>query len=121
MRMMRRRSAAGAVSPRVQAWWTCPVPHPHAPLRTQMPCNETGLTDLSAPETNFGVIDFDWSNSKSLWVDAQPMNCEEMLMEQAKLTRAARPDAKVRAVLCGHPPAPATVAPPWVGRVPLAA
>ncbi len=69
-----------------------------------MPCNESGLTDLSAPETNFGVIDFDWSNAKALWVDAQPMNCEEMLMEQAKLTRAARPDAKVHVVRCGHPP-----------------
>jgi hypothetical protein len=25
-----------------------------------MPCNETGLTRLDTPETNFGVIDFDW-------------------------------------------------------------
>ncbi len=64
-------------------------------MSVQMPCNFTGLTEQSATETNFGVIDFDWSNARSLWVEAQPMNCEEMLMEQAKLTRAARPDAKV--------------------------
>jgi hypothetical protein len=30
-----------------------------------------------------------------MWVDAQPMNAEEMLAEQARLTRSQRPDAKI--------------------------
>jgi hypothetical protein len=53
--------------------WTVFDPHPH-PTPPPLRCR---------------------SNAKALWVDAQPMDAEELLMEQAKVTRAVRPDAKI--------------------------
>lgn len=36
----------------------------------------------------FGLVDYDWSNSKGTWVDNSPMNCEEMQVEQAGRNKA---------------------------------
>ena len=50
-----------------------------------MPCNYSGLYDYDAfPElARFGLVDYDWSNAKSTWLNESPMTCEEMLVEQA--------------------------------------
>lgn len=59
-----------------------------------MPCNYSGLVD---PEitAEWGIADFDWSNGKGLWARAKPMDCEELLVQQAKLVKSVNPDAKV--------------------------
>ena len=51
-----------------------------------MPCNNTGFTD---PKTTlgWGIVDFDWSNSKGTgnadgWAKHSPMDDEEMLFKQ---------------------------------------
>ena len=44
--------------------------------------------------SQFGVVSVDWSNAKSLWV-VPPMSCEEKLVEQAALLKAARPGVRV--------------------------
>ena len=44
--------------------------------------------------SQFGVVSVDWSNSKALWVEP-PMSCEERLVEQAALLKAARPGVRV--------------------------
>jgi len=59
-----------------------------------MPCNESGLTDPLSTR-GWSIVDFDWSNAKTLWAKAKPMNCEEMLVEQVKQTTAASPDTTV--------------------------
>jgi len=53
-----------------------------------MPCNVTGFVDADFA-AQFGIADFDWSTGKQLWANAQPMNCEELLAEQAGLVVAA--------------------------------
>ena len=49
--------------------------------------------------TNFtrgiGIIDFDWSNAKNIWAKQHPMDCEERLHIQARVTKAASPDSHV--------------------------
>jgi hypothetical protein len=40
-------------------------------------------------------VDFDWSNAKSVWAKAKPMNCEEKLVEQVKKTTGVSPGTKV--------------------------
>ena len=42
----------------------------------------------------FGIVDVDWSNAKSLWV-VPPMSSEELLVEQAARLKAERPSVKV--------------------------
>ena len=57
------------------------------------PCNMSGF--LNATHfSQFGGVSIDWSNAKSLWV-APPMSCEELLVEQAALLKAARPGVRV--------------------------
>ena len=56
------------------------------------PCNTTG--PLSAVHANYGAVSIDWSNWKSQWV-VPPMQCEELLVEQAALLKAARPGVRV--------------------------
>ena len=50
-------------------------------------CNQSGFFDpvLSA---GFGIASFDWSNSKKNWAAAKPMTDQELLLEQARLTKA---------------------------------
>lgn len=62
-----------------------------------MPCNYTGLYDYEAyPElAQFGLVDYDWANAKSTWVNLSPMDCDGMLVQQAARNKAINPTAKV--------------------------
>jgi hypothetical protein len=62
-----------------------------------MPCNYTGLYDFDVyPDlAKFGLVDYDWANAKTTWVDASPMNTDDMLVEQAARNKALNPTAKV--------------------------
>lgn len=51
-----------------------------------MPCNESGFFNLAAA-TAYGLADYDWSNAKQIWANQKPMNCEELLVEQAAMTK----------------------------------
>lgn len=76
-----------------------------------MPCNDSGMFDLAAA-TAYGlagkptkagvrivdwlprnlpilVLDYDWSNGKAIWANTKPMDCEELLVEQAAATKGA--------------------------------
>jgi len=58
-----------------------------------LPCNMSGYLNASH-FSQFGLVSLDWSNAKQLWV-APPMSCEERLVEQAALLKAARPGVRV--------------------------
>jgi hypothetical protein len=63
-----------------------------------MPCNNTGSLDRTV--LPFGIVDIDWSNMKGFngvdgWAAAKPMSCEEDLVVQANLLKAADPDKVV--------------------------
>ena len=36
-------------------------------------------------------MQYDWSNSKTQWAAAKPMDCEERLQEQARMTKKLNP------------------------------
>ena len=59
-----------------------------------MPCDNNELMS-SGPNwpiiRGFGVIDIDWSNSKEMWINTDPMACEENLLKQAQLIKAKNP------------------------------
>ena len=59
-----------------------------------MQCNSSGY---SSPfrGAQFGIISYDWSNSKAQWAAAKPMDCVERLATQATMTKALNPDSKV--------------------------
>ena len=59
-----------------------------------MPCNYSGYFDPSF-SAKFGLADYDWSDGKAIWANVAPMNNEELLVEQAQMTKALRPDMKV--------------------------
>lgn len=59
-----------------------------------MPCNDSGFFD-PASATAYGLADYDWSNAKQLWANQKPMNCEELLVEQAALTKAYNNETRV--------------------------
>jgi len=59
-----------------------------------MPCNNSGYTDPTTT-AGWGIIDFDWSNAKSFWAKAKPMDCAELLLKQVQMTTAASPDTVV--------------------------
>ena len=61
---------------------------------TFMPCNYSGLFSPSF-SAQFGIADYDWSNGKQIWANQQPMDCEELLMTQAQLTKEQNPNMKV--------------------------
>ena len=54
------------------------------------PCNSSGWSDASF-FAKFGVVNYDWSNAKAEWSAAKPMDCQERLVTQAKMTKAANP------------------------------
>ena len=64
-----------------------------------MPCNKSGFTD-PASTLGWGIIDFDWSNSKEIWAKNKPMNDEEMLFEQVQMTTKATPGTTVWVYRC---------------------
>lgn len=47
-------------------------------------------TGLSSPVrgSDFGIVSYDWSNMKAVWAATKPMNCEELLEQQARATKA---------------------------------
>jgi hypothetical protein len=59
-----------------------------------MPCNYTGFMD-PAVYKDWGLVDFDWSNGRSVWSTAQPMTCQETLIEQATEIKTQTPTTKV--------------------------
>ena len=54
-----------------------------------MPCNYSGMTDMSSSVGKFGIVDYDWSNMKKTWANAHPMDAEELMIDQAKRRKAA--------------------------------
>ena len=48
-----------------------------------MPCNETALTPPAAL-AGWALQSYDWSNAKTQWAAAKPMNAEELLFAQAR-------------------------------------
>ena len=84
-------NVAGTAGGLVPAWpqtW-------HLPTSTVvMPCNYSGMI----PENKlagWGLVDFDWSNAKALWVNESPMDCQERLLAQAQVVKRATPSARV--------------------------
>ena len=77
------------------------IPGPNHPFTWEMnrstilmPCNMSGILRPSWTR-GWGIVDVDWSNAKGEWAKAKPMNCEEMLADQARLTTAATPGSTV--------------------------
>ena len=72
------------------------------------PGNNSGYTDPSRTR-GWGIVDFDWSNAKSGpdgWARHKPMDDEEMLFKQVKLTTSASPGTTVwvyRCTVYGYP------------------
>jgi hypothetical protein len=63
------------------------------------PCNNTGFLDPESTK-GWGIVDFDWSNGKGVgtadgWCKHKPMDDEEMLFQQVKMTAAATPGTTV--------------------------
>jgi len=56
-------------------------------------CNASGFHDVQKA-IQFGVVVYDWSNAKAIWVDSHPMNDEELLTKQAEMVLAADPGIK---------------------------
>jgi hypothetical protein len=81
-----------------------------------MPCNDSGFFN-PASATAYGLAgqcmrgsgssvantraesyssaDYDWSNAKQIWANQKPMNCEELLVEQAAMTKAYNNETRV--------------------------
>jgi len=64
--------------------------------------NSSPVFSLPPPQHPFagGIVDFDWSNAKEIWAKNKPMNDEELLFEQVKITTAATPGATVWVYRC---------------------
>jgi hypothetical protein len=71
-----------------------PYPTPVQPLHLN-----SGFTDPNTTR-GWGIVDFDWSNSKQKWVTHTPMDDEEMLFEQVQMTTAASPGTTVWVYRC---------------------
>jgi hypothetical protein len=59
-----------------------------------MICNYTGY-QAPASTKNWGLIDYDWSNSLQEWSAATPMDTNERLLVQAAMTQEAQPNSSV--------------------------
>ena len=64
-----------------------------------MPCNYSGYFDYTIAG-KFAVVDYDWSNAKAEWSAAKPMDCQERLVKQAAMTKAANPKTKTWVCKC---------------------
>lgn len=53
-----------------------------------MQCNSSGYSN-PARGAEFGIMSYDWSNTKKDWAAATPMTCEENLQTQAEMTKAS--------------------------------
>lgn len=97
----RARARGGVISPpeRVDSQQVCYVPRFEPTYNMTrstivMPCNDSGFFDVSLT-ARFGVVDYDWSNAKNHYVNQKPMTCEEDLIAQAAMVKAANPEQKV--------------------------
>jgi hypothetical protein len=113
--LMAMRAAA---EPSCKWPYTCPGTLPYAMKQTYqmnlstiiMPCNDTGFTDPQSTK-GWGIVDFDWSNGKGTggadgWVKHKPMDDEEMLFQQVKMTTEATAGTTVwvyRCTVYGYP------------------
>ena len=86
------RTAASAALPRQLPPW--PATYNLSRSTFLMPCNYSGFFDPIAA-ASYGIVDFDWSNAKARWTAASPMDCEERLVQQAKVIKEINPDTKV--------------------------
>ena len=61
-----------------------------------MPCNYSGAfaLDNSFYAGPGGIVDYDWSNMRSVWSAGRPMDCEERLLEQAVRTKSKFPHVR---------------------------
>ena len=59
-----------------------------------MACNSSGWFNLTVGAA-FGITSYDWSNAKAQWAVQRPMDCEERLVQQAVMTKAANPRTNV--------------------------
>ena len=50
-------------------------------------CNSSGFFD-PVLSSRFGIASFDWSNAKAVWAATKPMNTGQLLLQQARLTKA---------------------------------
>ena len=53
-----------------------------------MQCNSSGTSSPSRA-SQFGIVSYDWSNAKAVWAKQKPINCEEMLEQQALMAKQA--------------------------------
>ena len=62
-------------------------------------CNSTGYVQ---PElvAKFGLVSFDWTNARALWMAAKPHDCEERLVEQCRMVKAVNPSTKCFVCKC---------------------
>uniref|UniRef100_A0A7S3LLT8 Uncharacterized protein n=2 Tax=Aplanochytrium stocchinoi TaxID=215587 RepID=A0A7S3LLT8_9STRA len=82
---------AGYLPPTAPPW---PPTYNLARSTISMAVNVSGWSD---PErgAQFGIISYDWSNAKRQWALQQPMDCEERLLNQAKMTKSVNQRTKV--------------------------
>jgi len=52
-----------------------------------MPCNHSGMMDMTGDIGKFGIVDYDWNNGKSIWASKDPFTTEELLITQAILRK----------------------------------
>ena len=45
--------------------------------------------------TRWGIVDLDWNGMKEVWAKQHPMDCEEMMVNQAKIIKTASPKTSV--------------------------
>jgi len=58
-----------------------------------MNCNEETFVPPSFT-AGVGIVDFDWSNTKSIWAKQKPMLAEEMLVAQVQMAKAVSPSSR---------------------------
>jgi len=74
------------LAPTLPSWWE-PTYNMTESLIT-MQLNGSGISSPTRA-AEFGIVSYDWSNMKEIWAKEQPMNCEELLLEQAIQSKAA--------------------------------
>ena len=65
------------------------VPAVRSRARTRHAAPARAPTPPARHSLQWAIADFDWSNAKAVWANGHPMNCEELLAQQAALVVAA--------------------------------
>lgn len=66
-----------------------------------MPCNSSGFLD-PVFAAQWGICDIDWSNLKFQWDQDNPMDCSQLLIEQARQIKAVDSATHVFVYRCVH-------------------